>query len=88
MFGTAEPATAIMAASIPFLRALIWRDQQPRPLEFIEIHNNGRQRNQLIDLEQLDDESLRRGPSKSSWPNTSQSGTAEEGSINMYHNRE
>lgn len=37
IFGTAEPATAIMAASIPMLRVLIQRDSSSRPTRFIEL---------------------------------------------------
>ncbi len=37
IFGTAEPATAIMAASIPVLRTLIRRRENPKPARFIEL---------------------------------------------------
>jgi len=39
IFGTAEPATAIMAASIPMLRVLIQRDASSKPSqpEFVEL---------------------------------------------------
>ncbi|KAK3293048.1 uncharacterized protein B0H64DRAFT_376020 [Chaetomium fimeti] len=40
IFGTAEPATAIMAASIPILRNLIRRESQPKPAEFIQLAGN------------------------------------------------
>ncbi|KAJ4287521.1 hypothetical protein N0V88_007623 [Collariella sp. IMI 366227] len=39
IFGTAEPATAIMAASIPVLRALIHREPHSKPARFIELGN-------------------------------------------------
>ncbi len=37
IFGTAEPATAIMAASIPVLRALIKGRDETRPARFVEV---------------------------------------------------
>ncbi|KAK4145069.1 uncharacterized protein C8A04DRAFT_10874 [Dichotomopilus funicola] len=37
IFGTAEPATAIMAASIPMLRVLIQRSPASKPSRFIEL---------------------------------------------------
>jgi hypothetical protein len=37
IFGTAEPATAIMAASIPVLRALIKRGDEANPARFIQL---------------------------------------------------
>ncbi|KAH8910231.1 hypothetical protein BR93DRAFT_468006 [Coniochaeta sp. PMI_546] len=37
IFGTAEPATAIMAASIPVLRALIRRGDESRQAQFIQL---------------------------------------------------
>jgi hypothetical protein len=37
IFGTAEPATAIMAASIPVLRALIKRESVARHARFVEL---------------------------------------------------
>ncbi len=37
IFGTAEPATAIMAASIPVLRALIRRGHEPKQARFIQL---------------------------------------------------
>jgi hypothetical protein len=37
ILGTAEPATAIMAASIPMLRVLIQRDSGSKPSRFIEL---------------------------------------------------
>ncbi|KAK4099175.1 hypothetical protein N658DRAFT_475911 [Parathielavia hyrcaniae] len=39
IFGTAEPATAIMAASIPMLRVLIQRETVSRPTRFIELRH-------------------------------------------------
>lgn len=42
IFGTAEPATTIMAASIPILRTLIRREPQPKPARFIELDANCR----------------------------------------------
>lgn len=39
VFGSAEPATAIMAAAIPILRALLRRDP-PNPAQFIELSRN------------------------------------------------
>jgi hypothetical protein len=45
IFGTAEPATTIMAASIPILRALIRRDTQPKPAQFIELADPRRKHN-------------------------------------------
>ncbi|KAK4038326.1 hypothetical protein C8A01DRAFT_48028 [Parachaetomium inaequale] len=42
IFGTAEPATAIMAASIPILRTLIRREPQPKPAQFIELADSRR----------------------------------------------
>ena len=43
IFGTAEPATAIMAASIPILRNLLRRESQVKPAEFIQLAGNGQQ---------------------------------------------
>ena len=37
IFGTAEPATAIMAASIPMLRVLIQPDSSSKPSDFVEL---------------------------------------------------
>ncbi|KAK4032729.1 hypothetical protein C8A01DRAFT_20235 [Parachaetomium inaequale] len=37
IFGTAEPATAIMAASIPMLRVLIQRRPSSKPSQFVEL---------------------------------------------------
>ncbi|KAK4149827.1 hypothetical protein C8A00DRAFT_37577 [Chaetomidium leptoderma] len=37
IFGTAEPATAIIAASIPMLRVLIQRDPHSKPSDFVEL---------------------------------------------------
>ncbi|KAL2192729.1 hypothetical protein P885DRAFT_47025 [Corynascus similis CBS 632.67] len=56
IFGTAEPATAIMAASIPFLRALIRGDPQPKPPEFIEISDDGRKERQSSALDAKDND--------------------------------
>ena len=43
IFGTAEPATAIMAASIPVLRVLFHK-QSPSPSRLIEVTDDGRVR--------------------------------------------
>jgi hypothetical protein len=51
IFGTAEPATAIMAASIPILRTLIRREPQPKPAEFIELADNRRKTTRAPALE-------------------------------------
>jgi hypothetical protein len=45
IFGTAEPATTIMAASIPLLRALIRREHKPKPAQFIELADPRRKHN-------------------------------------------
>ncbi|KAJ4291289.1 hypothetical protein N0V88_006292 [Collariella sp. IMI 366227] len=38
IFGTAEPATIIMAASMPILRTLISRKPtEPKPVQFIDL---------------------------------------------------
>lgn len=41
IFGTAEPATAIMAASIPVLRALIKGSDESKPARFIHLSDDG-----------------------------------------------
>ena len=46
IFGTAEPATAIMAASIPMLRVLIQRNPSSKPSEFVDLGNQSNQSNQ------------------------------------------
>jgi hypothetical protein len=43
IFGTAEPATAIMAASIPILRVLIQRNPSSKPSEFVDLGNHSNQ---------------------------------------------
>jgi hypothetical protein len=37
IYGTAEPAAAIMAASIPALRALVQRETKRKPLLFVQL---------------------------------------------------
>ena len=39
IFGTAEPATAIMAASIPMLRVLVQRAPSSKPSQFVELES-------------------------------------------------
>ncbi|SPO06449.1 uncharacterized protein DNG_09139 [Cephalotrichum gorgonifer] len=41
IFGTAEPATAIMAASMPVLR-LLFDQNKPQPARFVELSDKGR----------------------------------------------
>lgn len=41
IFGTAEPATSIMAASMPILRVLFHR-RHPRPAGFVDVSEDGR----------------------------------------------
>lgn len=37
IYGTAEPAAAIMAASIPALRALVQQESKKEPARFVEL---------------------------------------------------
>jgi hypothetical protein len=66
IFGTAEPATSIMAASIPMLRALIRPERQPHPVELIELDDKHRKRQQSSALEPLDNHAAKE-VAKDSW---------------------
>ncbi|KXX74617.1 hypothetical protein MMYC01_208452 [Madurella mycetomatis] len=54
IFGTAEPATAIMAASIPVLRTLIRRETYRGPTEFIEMGSHRIRMPSSSELDPLD----------------------------------
>jgi hypothetical protein len=55
IFGTAEPATAIMAASIPMLRVLIQRNSSSKPSDFVDLGNQSNQSKSVsVPLTRLD----------------------------------
>ncbi|GAB1317733.1 Rhodopsin domain-containing protein [Madurella fahalii] len=58
IFGTAEPATAIMAASIPVLRALIRREPGQKPTAFIGMDNHRIRTQPSPELSLLDGERM------------------------------
>ncbi|KAL2197354.1 hypothetical protein P885DRAFT_35112 [Corynascus similis CBS 632.67] len=64
IFGTAEPATAIMAASIPMLRVLIQRDSSSKPSEpeFVQLRTTSTARGPLMS------NSDKKGTPETSWP--------------------
>lgn len=55
IFGTAEPATAIMAASIPMLRALIKRETRSKPPRFIVLSEHAKTENRLMSQSEVSD---------------------------------
>ncbi|KAH6623400.1 hypothetical protein F5144DRAFT_595577 [Chaetomium tenue] len=67
IFGTAEPATAIMAASIPILRNLLRRESQPKPAEFIQLAGNGQQEAEQSPAPEEADNRERKQGARQSW---------------------